>query len=128
MRARTGFTLIEAAVSLTIVSITAIAALAAGAAEVRSADRAQRQLAALALAQDRLAAVELLAPAALRPLADSLAHGAFAPPFDGYAWTITARPTLATNDLVDVDVRVEWSGGAYALTERLYRPVRRPSP
>src|SRR4249919_107395 len=60
---RRGFTLLEAAVAMTIISIVSVAALGAFGADLRAADRAQQMLPAAALAQDRVAAIERLGPA-----------------------------------------------------------------
>jgi type II secretion system protein I len=128
MRARPGFTLLEAVVALTIVSITAISALAAVGAELRTAERARRALAAEALAKYRLATVELLSSKDAARLPDSLAKGTFAAPFAEYRWTASAAPRRNTPAMYDVTVRVAWDGGEYALDERLYRPLPAASP
>ena len=120
-RASRGFTLLEAAVAMTIVAIVGVGALAAFGADLRAANRARQTLPAAALARDRLAVVDLVDAQTLRILPDSLARGRFAKPFDGYSWRATVKEVRGEPALVEVTLRVEWAEGAYALTERLYR-------
>ncbi|HEX2091659.1 MAG TPA: type II secretion system protein [Longimicrobiaceae bacterium] len=123
-----GFTLLEAVVALAILGLASVAALSALAAELRSAERAQRALEAAALAQDRLAALELLSVEDLSPLPDSLRRGRFGAPFTAYAWEAAVREVPGDQGLVDAAVRVEWEGGAYPLHALLYRPRPRTVP
>lgn len=123
---REGFTLLEAVVALVIVGLTATAVLTAVGAELRGAARAQRGLEAAALAEYRLGTLQLREPAALYPLADSLARGRFAPPFEEYRWSATVRPVRGELALFDLAIRVEWEGGTYPLHTRLYRPLPMP--
>ena len=121
MRSRPGFTLLEAMIALTIIGLTGVTALSAVAAEVRSADRARRGLEAAALAAHQLERIALLPPADQIPLPDSLVHGAFEAPLDAYSWSASTRANRTDRSLIDVDVRVEWNDGSYALSTRLYR-------
>ena len=120
-RARNGFTLLEAAVAMTIVAIVGVSALAAFGADLRAASRAQQTLPAAALAIERLAVLKLVDAHTLRMLPDSLARGTFAKPFDNYSWRATAKEVRGEPALVELTVRVEWAEGAYALTERCFR-------
>jgi prepilin-type N-terminal cleavage/methylation domain-containing protein len=126
--ARRGFTLLEAAVALTIVSLTAVGALAAIAAELRTADRARHLVEAESLATQRLGTIELLALGEPAALPDSLAHGTFAPPLDDYRWAASERLVLGAGELVDLTVQIAWPDGAYRLTKRLYRPSAAEEP
>ena len=81
MRARSGFSLLEAVVALAIVGVTAVGALAAVGAELRAADDARTTLEADALAVYRMK------PRSSRRAAQrcrSLARRSI-PPFDGIA-------------------------------------------
>jgi prepilin-type N-terminal cleavage/methylation domain-containing protein len=120
-RANRGFTLLEAAVAMTIVAIVGVGALAAFGADLRVANRARQTLPAAALAMDRLAVLDLVDAHTLRMLPDSLARGTFAKPFDNYSWRATVKEVRGEPALVELTLRVEWAEGAYALTERRYR-------
>jgi len=122
-RAKHGFTLLEAAVAMTIVAIVGASALAAFGADLRAASRAQQTLPAAALAIDRLVALDLVDAHTLRILPDSIARGTFARPFDNYSWRATVKEVLGEPAFVEITVRVEWAEGAYALTERRFRPT-----
>ena len=119
---RRGFTLLEAVVALAILGIAGVAALEAVGGELRAADRARAAVTVSALAQDRLAVVTLLPIAELQPLADSVARGTFASPFQDYAWNMELRPVLGERDLYSVTVEVFSETTRYALATRLYRP------
>ena len=119
---RHGFTLLEAAVAMMIIGVVSAAALSAFAADLRAADRAQRMLPAAALAEDRLAVLEM-APSTLEVLADSLKRGRFDAPFDDYVWTADVRRLRGLPGLVELRVDVSWAAGSFSLTERLYNPL-----
>ncbi len=123
-RGERGFSLLEAVVALVILGLTGVAALAALAAELRTADRVNRSLPAVALARDRLTAIRLLPPEAMGRLPDSLSQGAFAPPFEDYRWKAKSRAVPEEEGLFDVSVTVSWNDGFYPLRTRLYRPAR----
>jgi prepilin-type N-terminal cleavage/methylation domain-containing protein len=133
MRARAGFTLLEAAVAIAIVGIISIAALSAFSADLRAAQRAQELLPASALAQERMAALELADPTQLSTLPDSLLRGRFSAPFERYEWTAFAASALfygpgcpapggAQRWLYDFNVHVRWADGDYSLDGRRFRP------
>lgn len=119
---RRGFMLLEAAVALLVIGLTAGAALQLYGAQLRVIRREPGVLTAMALAQDRLAAVRLLDPERLVRLPDSLAGGRFTAPFAEFRWSAMAtRSTL--DDLYDVRVEVTWLDGHIALSTRLYSPT-----
>ena len=118
-----GFTLLEAAVAMTIIAIVGVAALAAFGADLRAASRAHEALPAAALARERLATLNLVAANELRRLPDSLARGTFVKPLDTYAWRASVKEVRGEPALVELTVRIEWAGGAYVVTERRYRPT-----
>jgi len=120
-RAKHGFTLLEAAVAMTIVAIVGASALAAFGADLRAASRARQTLPAAALAIDRLAVLDLVDAHTLRTLPDSLSRGRFAKPFDNYSWRTTVNEVRGEPALLEITVRIEWAEGAYALTERRFR-------
>ena len=122
-RARAGFTLLEATVAMTIVGIVGAGALAAFGADLRAADRARQMLPAVALAQDRMAILDLADAHTLRVLPDSMARGAFSRPLDGYTWRAAAREVRGEPSLIELSVRIEWPTGSYALLQRRYRPT-----
>ena len=122
MRARRGFTLLEAAVAMAIVGMISVGALSAFGADLRAAQRAQEMLPAAALAEERLAVLELADPSWLAMLPDSLARGRYAPPFERYEWTATAVPVRGERSLYEFAVRVRWDGGEYSVARRRFRP------
>jgi type II secretory pathway pseudopilin PulG len=115
--------LLESVVALVIVGLVAVGELTSVATQLRAADKAKHLTEAEALAEDRLTVVRLLTPNAMASLPDSVEHGRFAAPFDRYSWQ--TRSTVLSGDeyLYAVTVRVEWAGGAYTLSTRLYRPL-----
>ena len=122
MSARRGFTILEALVALAIVGLAGVAAMEALGGELRTADRARQVYRATALAEDRMAAVQLLSATELATLPDSIAKGAFRAPFETYRWTATALAVPDERDLYDVVVRVEGDAVPFELRTRLYRP------
>lgn len=118
--ARPGFTLLEATVAMAIVSLVAIGAMAALSGSIRASTRAESYLPAPELAQERLAALELIDPARLEMLPDSLSHGRFPAPYQDYAWDATAKRVDGEPALVQISVDVHWYDGAYTLAERRY--------
>ena len=118
-----GFTILEAVVALAIVGLAGVSALEAVGGELRAADRAAEAYVGSALAQDRVAAVGLLAARDVAHLPDSLRRGAFSPPFAEYRWTTTAQPVSGERELYEVTVSIAGARTAYTLTTRLYRPV-----
>ena len=118
---RRAFMMLEAAVALLIVGLTAGAALELYGAGTRAAAREPGLLVAMALAQDRLAAVRLAAPEQLGRLPDSLTRGRFAEPFAGYRWRTSVTRTVDA-DLYNLRVEVTWNDGTFALSSRIYAP------
>lgn len=120
---RRGFSLLEAVVALTLVSLVAVGALGAAAAELRTLDRVRHNLEAQLLAEDRLAALRLLSRTELSPLPDSLQRGRFAPPYDSYTWRATSGGLLEHPSLFELQVVVESDGSEYGLVTQVYRPA-----
>ena len=121
-RARRAFTLLEAIAALVVVGLGASAALGAVASAVRTESRLEHVLVAEALGQQRLAVVRLLSREQLLRLPDSLARGAFAPPFERYRWRAAATLVPDTPDLFTIAVVIEWEDASYALETRHYNP------
>lgn len=120
---RAGFTLLEAAVSLAILSLVGLAALGAVQRDLDAAVRSRTALESAALAEDRLEAVRLLDPDELEILPDSVAGGTFPPPLDGYRWTVEVVTVGDVPGLYDVTVEIAWAEGGRPLRARLYRPA-----
>jgi prepilin-type N-terminal cleavage/methylation domain-containing protein len=121
MRARAGFSLLEVIVALAIVGVTAVGALASVGAELRAADDARTTLEAEALAVHRMSTLEMLTAEQLQRLPDSLARGAFDPPFERYRWTAATEPLLGEEGLTEVRVDVVWKTGSFPLRTLLFR-------
>lgn len=113
-RSRRGIVLLEAIAALLVIGLTSAAALELFGAHLRAASRAGALVTAVALAQDRLAAIRLSDVDRRSRLPDSLARGQFAAPLDAYRWrAVTER---AKNEaLIQIAVTVTWDGGSYAL-------------
>lgn len=122
MGARAGFTLLEAAVAVAMVGMISVGALAAFGADLRGAQKAQEILPASALAEERMAELELVDPARLRFLPDSLRRGSFTAAFERYDWTASATPVRDERWLFELTVRVQWENGEYVLSRRRFRP------
>ncbi len=122
---RAGFSLLEAVIALTIVSLAIVAGVGAFSAELRVAAKARTAAELDALARETLASLTLVPGALLQPLPDSLRQGRFEPPFERYAWSRTVRPLRGTPDLFDAVVEVTGPDGRASLETRLYRPVLR---
>ncbi len=120
-----GFSLLEAVVAVAIVALAGVSALAAFGTELRAADRAGRALEANALAEERLAHMQLASRSELERLGDSLRRGRFAAPLESYRWDATSRMTPGHEDLFDLTVAIQWEAGAYSELTGVYRP---PSP
>lgn len=124
MRRRSGVTVLEAMIALAIIGLAVVSALSSFGAQLRGAARAREALPAVALAEDRLAAIALLDPVLVRTLPDSLARGTVAAPLDAYRWTAETRALTAEPDLVEARVVVRWADGRYDLAARFHRPLR----
>lgn len=123
MRARDGFTLLEAVISLAILGLVGLSALGAVGRDLDAAGRSRAALESAALAEDRLEAVRLLDHAELSALPDSVARGRFPPPLDEYQWAVDVETVGDAPGLFDATVVVSWESGEYPLRARLYRPL-----
>ena len=119
---RRGFLLLEAAVALLVIGLVAGAALELHSMQLRAALRGPQLVAAVTLAQDRLAAVRLLEPVQLARIPDTLSRGRFGAPYAGFRWQ-TSVTRSREDDLYDVRVDVMWSDGSIGLASRIYAPL-----
>lgn len=119
-RARTGFTILEAVVALAIVGLVCVGVLGAFGEALRIDARAAGRIPLAALAQERLAAVDIFG-GSLERLPDSLARGKFAPPHEGTTWRIGVRAVERRLGLYELDVNVRDNDGEYRLITRRYR-------
>jgi prepilin-type N-terminal cleavage/methylation domain-containing protein len=121
-RSRAGFTLLEAAVALSIVGLAGVAALEAFGTELRTGDRARSALVRQALVEQKMAAISLTPASELNRLPDSLAAGRFDAPFEEARWTATVRRDRDLPNLFDVSVSVADASGELTVETQLYRP------
>jgi hypothetical protein len=112
----------EAVVALAIISLVVISLLATTAAQVRTAAKAKVLLTSRALAEDRLDAIRLLDYEDLADLPDSLARGAFPPPFEAFAWTAHVEEMEEEYDLFGAEVVVDGGGESFPLRTLIHSP------
>jgi prepilin-type N-terminal cleavage/methylation domain-containing protein len=122
-RRRSGFTLFEAVVALTIVGLVAVATLAAVGTQLRTTDQAKHVTEASVLAEERLASAQVLSASDLQSLPAGMASGRFPAPFDAYTWRMTSVPVRDVGGVNNVTVSVDWADGSYMLASRIYRAV-----
>ena len=119
-RRRSGFTMLEAVVSLAIVAMVCVGILGAYAGSLRADTVAVDRLPLASLAVERLARVDL-EPGSLLRLPDSTAHGAFTGAYDGVRWEIATRAVSRVPGLVEIDVRVFDANDSFTLHTRRWR-------
>ncbi|MEO8560971.1 MAG: prepilin-type N-terminal cleavage/methylation domain-containing protein [bacterium] len=119
-RARYGFTMLEAIVSLAIVALVSVGVLGAYAGSLRADTVAADRLPLAALAVERLATVDL-ASGDLARLPDSTAHGTYVGAYDGVRWDIETHGVNTVPGLTDIIVRVFDTNDSYTLRTRRYR-------
>ena len=117
---RAGFTMLEAIVALAIVGLVCVGVLGAYGAALRADITAADRLPLSALAVERMAAVDLSA-GSLQRLPDTLARGAFAPPYASATWETETRRVDQSDGLYDVTVRVRDDNDLFTLRTRRYR-------
>ena len=118
--ARSGFTILEAAVALAIIGMVCVGVLGAWGTGLRTDTTAAAKLPLAAIAEERLAAVDL-EPGALEALPDSVTHGTVQSALGAVAFTASARRVGQIAGLYDVTIRVTLNGDAYVLETRRYR-------
>lgn len=121
IRARKGFTLLEAVLAIAIVAMTAVAALSASATEMRTAEHARRLHEAEALATEEAAYTWLLTSNELQNLPDSVGKGVFPYPLNEYSWTMTSTANSTLPGLFNIEIVVYWPTGIYTETTAQYR-------
>ncbi len=119
---RAGFVLLEAVVSLAIISMVSLALLQARGQQIRVATQARELLTAQALAEDRLAALRLLDYQHLAQPADSILAGEFPAPFEDFFWVTTVEILEDEYDLFGVDVVVTGPAERFLLGTLVHRP------
>ena len=122
VRLRAGFTLLESIVALAIVSIVCIGVLAAQGTALRAEATAASRLPLAALAEDRIAAIDLY-DGRLDVLPDTLASGVFAPPMAHVRWTMRAQAVPASPGLWNITVVVSENAASVTVATRRDRPV-----
>ena len=113
--------MLEAIVALAIVGLVCVGVLGAFGAAIRADITAADRLPLASLAVERMTAVDLATGSLVR-LADSVAHGTFAPPYGSVTWQVEAQRVSQTDGLYDVTVRVRDASDVFTLRSRRYRP------
>jgi len=119
---RSGFVLLEAMVALAIIGLVAIALLQTTGSQLRSAAQAKSLLVERALAEDRIAALQLLDYDDLGDPPDSVLAGRFPPPFEAYSWTARVDEMKDEYDLFGAEVVVEGNGESFPLRTLIHSP------
>jgi type II secretory pathway pseudopilin PulG len=123
-------TLVEVLVAAVLLGVGVVGLISVASLSLRNQQRTEQRAAALCLAQEQLAQVELVGPRLWllgHPTQGSQAGGGIA-----YDWTIGIE-SLAVGELYSVDVQVHWSspggGGSVELETWLndYQSVARPT-
>lgn len=124
-RADAGFTLAEAVVALVIVAAALVPLMGAVSRSVRAQADVGGAVQAVALAEARMAELELLpldsVPAYLQPRT-----GVFPAPFAAYRWRALVRPRPDAPAVLQAAVVVEWDGREYSLETYFHRPGMLP--
>lgn len=121
---RAGATLLEAVVSIAILSVAMVSLMGILAQHVDGRRRAEGRVRAAYLAEQRLEIIRALDAEELRRMIGEESDGAFASPFDSFRWRATVRSADDARGLVEVDVLVEWEGGRFPISTLMYRPPR----
>lgn len=121
IRARKGFSLLEAVLAIAIVAMTAIAALSTSATEMRTAEHARRIHEAEALATEKAGFLWLLVDKDFQNLPDSVAGGVFDYPLNEYSWTATSTPNSTLPGLYTIQITVSWPTGSFTENTAQYR-------
>ena len=121
MTKRTGISLMEAVVAITIVGLTSVSALEAVGGDMRTAERARRAIEIVALASSRLEFMDLMTDRELQALPDSVESGKFLVPLDEYSWKTTSTAVSDLPGVYDVRVTIDWPMGSYVVKTYQYR-------
>ncbi|MDB4881509.1 MAG: hypothetical protein JWL95_275 [Gemmatimonadetes bacterium] len=119
-RARSGFTLLEAVVALAIIGLVCVGVLEAYGTTLRADVVAAERLPLAALAEERMAALDIAA-GSLERLPDSLARGTFGAPYRTATWDTEVRRVRQSETLYDITVRVRDGDDLYTLRTRRHR-------
>ena len=116
-----GFTLLEALVALTVLSLVGVSAVGVIGSDLRAASRMREGLTEVAVAEEILARVSLLDGSALASLPDSLRRGEILLGGERFEWRTESREQGAHPGLVEVSVTVTSTSGSRSLTTVLRR-------
>lgn len=122
-RSEEGILLLEALIGLAIIGIVVISLLAATGSQVRLADKADVLLTAAALAQDRLATIQLMGNEDFARPPDSLLTGSFPAPFDEFTWNAEVEEAEGEYDLFAVRIIIAGRGETLPLETLIHRPA-----
>jgi len=124
LRARRGFSLFEAVISLTIVGMISVYSLNAVSVAFDTAFRARRAIEMDALLNQRLDWLNMMQASTFTTLPDSLAQGTFDYPNNGYIWQMTATPYQNQPGIFDIQISViptTGSAGMFTVHTYVYR-------
>lgn len=113
-----GFSLLEAAIALTIVGLVAVSFLGTVSAQLDGVVRTEEAVHGATLARDVMSRV-IASESATIP--DSLVRGVFAPPFERFRWSAASQPDPDVSGLFELSVAVEWPTSSFELRSEVFR-------
>ncbi len=120
---RSGLTLVETLIAVSILGIGIAAALEMSARTLRTQAAAERHLEGVALAEAKMNELATLPPDALLGYAETQS-GELELNRRSYRWQARVQRDIASPALWNAAVRIEWRGGDYDLKTTLFRPGR----
>lgn len=128
MRARDGFSLLEAVFALALLGAVAVSALVTTAAQTDTGVRSLHLIEAGALAELEIARLAALDPLQLRAAVGERDGLAYDPPFEIYHGRTRLTRLAGDTTVFEAHVVIDWGAGEYELATLMHRPMRGAGP